>query len=311
MNTAGTSGTHDTEAFKPDKPAGEATADKMKDTGKINSAQTPAAGEETGLPKSERQQEAEKETVYIEVLTQESGSQGIPTEFSYFAEEIPPSSGFRWWYAPVIAAPVMIAAGTTAATVLLVRRRRREEMEAAAAAAAAAAATRRWLNILRMRQALNQAGGLFQRGMELSRSVPGQIGTWRNQVPTQFGSWRNQVPTQFGSWRNQVPTQIGSWRNLATDQATRLRKVALTNAQSYADTARAQALATRNRTYKAVNNAGDQISGTASHTLAFGLGALVSAVATYVLRWRQRMMEADSEYTATTGANRMREEPIL
>jgi hypothetical protein len=140
-----------------------------------------------------------------------------------------------------------------------------------------------------MRQALNQAGGLFQRGMQLSRSVPGQIGIWRNQVPT----------------------QIDTWRDLATDQTTRLRKLALSNAQSYVDTARAQALATRDRTYKAVNNAGDQVSGTASHTLAFGLGALVSAVATYLLRWRQRMMEADSEYTATTGANRMREEPIL
>jgi hypothetical protein len=301
MNTPGTSGTHDTETFNPGNPTGEATGNKMKDTGKTDSTKTPAAGEETGLPKSERQPTAENETVYIEVLTQETDSQGRPTDFSYFAEEIPPSSGPRWWYAPVIAAPVVIAAGTTLAAVLLVqRRRRREEMEAAAAAAAAAAATRRWLDILRLRQALNQTGGLFQRSMKLSRSIPVQIDTWRNQMPT----------------------QVGSWRDLATGQATRLRKLALTNAQSYVGAARAQALATRDNAVQqalatrdnavhAVNNAGDQISGTASHTLAFGFGALVSAVATYLLRWRQRMMEADAEYTATSGANRMSEEPIL
>ena len=286
MNTSGTSGTHDTETFNPGNPSGEATADKMKDTGKIDSTQTPAADEDMGLPKNEWQPEVEKETVYIEVLTQEPGSQGRPSDFSYFAEEIPPSSGFRWWYAPVIAAPVVIAAGTTLAAVLLVqRRRRREEL----AAAAVVAATRNWLDTLRMRQALNQAGGLFRQGVKRSRSVPVQIGTWRDQVPM----------------------QIGAWRGLATDQATRLRKLALSNAQSYVDAARAQAMARRDSAYQAVNNAGDQISGTASHTLAFGLGALVSAVATYLLRWRQRMMEADSEYTTTTGANRMREEPIL
>jgi hypothetical protein len=277
MNTSGTSGTHDTETFNSGNTSGEATADKMKKgTGKIDSTETPAAGEEMGLPKNEWQPEVEKETVYIEVLTQEPGSQGRPNDFSYFAEEIPPSSGFRWWYAPVIAAPVVIAAGTTLAAVLLVQRRRKREK--LAAAAAAAAATRNWLDTLRMRQALNQAGGLFQQGMKRSRSVP---------------------------------VQVGAWRDLATDQATRLRKLALSNAQSYADAARAQALARRDSAYQAVNNAGDQISGAASHTLAFGLGALVSAVATYVLRWRQRMIEADSEYTATTGANRMREEPIL
>jgi hypothetical protein len=278
----------------------------MKDTGKIDSTQTPAVGEETGLPKNESQQEVEKETVYIEVLTQEQGSQGRPTDFSYFAEEIPPSSGFRWWYAPVIAAPVVIAAGTTLATVLLLRRRRRRrELEAAAATktwldslrmrrtqhrrelraaelAAAAAATKTWLDTQRIRRARKQESGLVEPGVKRSRNT-----------------------IQF------VPGQIGAWRDQATDQATRLRKLALSNAQSYADAARAQALATRHGAYQAVNNARDQISGTASHTLAFGLGALVSAVATYVLRWRQRMIEADSEYTATSGVNRTREEPIL
>jgi hypothetical protein len=317
MNTAGTSGTHDTEAFNAGNTAGEASADKMKDTGKIDSTETPAAGEEMGLPKNERQPEVEKETVYIEVLTQEPGSQGRPTDFSYFAEEIPPTSGFRWWYAPIIAAPVVLAAGTTVAAVLLVqRRRRRRELEVAAATktwldtlrmrrtqhrrelraaelAAAAAATKTWLDTLRIRRARTQESDLVQPGVKRSRNT------------IQF------VPGQIGAWRDQVPAQIGTWRALATDRATRLRKLALSNAQSYADAARAQALATRDSAYQAVNNAGDQISGTASHTLAFGLGALVSAVATYVLRWRQRMIEADSEYSATTGANRMREEPIL
>jgi hypothetical protein len=280
MNTAGTGGTHDTETFNPANTAGEATAGKMKDTGKTDPTQTPAAGEEKGLPKNERQPEIDNETVYIEVLTQEQGSQGRPTDFSYFAEEIPPSSGFRWWYAPVIAAPVVIVAGTTLAAVLLAQRRRKQKE--LAAAAAAAAATRNWLDILRMRRVADQASGLFQQGMNWSR------GTIQS-----------------------VPVQIGAWRGQATGQATRLRKLALSNAQSYVDTARSQALATRDNAYQAVNNAGDQISGTASHTLAFGLGALVSAVTTYLLRWRQRMIEADSEYTTTTDANRMREEPIL
>jgi hypothetical protein len=316
MNTAGTSGTHDTETFNSGNTAGEATADKMKDTGKTGSTETPAAGEEMGLPKNERQPEVEKETVYVEVLTQEPGSQGRPSDFSYFAEEIPPTSGFRWWYAPVIAAPVVLAAGTTVAAVLLVQRRRKRELEAAAATktwldtllmrrtqhrrdlraaelAAVAAATKTWLDTLRIRRARTQASDLVQPGVKQSRNT------------IQF------VPGQIGAWREQVPAQMGAWRDLATDQAIRLRKLALSNAQSYADAARAQALATRDSAYQAVNNAGDRISGTASHTLAFGLGALVSAVATYVLRWRQRMIEANSEYTTTTSANQMREEPIL
>jgi hypothetical protein len=284
------------------------------DTETFNSGNT--AGEETGLPKNERQPEVEKETVYVEVLTQEPGSQGRPSDFSYFAEEIPSSSGFRWWYAPVIAAPVVIAAGTTLAAVLLVQRRRKQEELAAAATktwletllrrrtqhrrelraaelAAAAAATKTWLDTLRIRRARMQESDLVQPVVKRPRNT------------IQF------VPGQIGAWRDQVPAKIGSWRDQATDQAIRLRKLALSNAQSYVDAAKEQAQATRDNAYQAVNNAGDQISGTTSHALAFGLGALVSAVATYLLRWRQRMTEADSEYTATSGANRMREEPIL
>ncbi|PWT77266.1 MAG: hypothetical protein C5B60_03055 [Chloroflexi bacterium] len=291
MNTSGTSGTHDTETFNRGNAAGEASADKVKGAGNIDPTETPAASEETGLPKNAGKQEGEKETIYIEVLTEESESQGRPADFSYFAEEMPPSSGFRWWYAPAIAAPVVIAAGTTLTTLLLVRRRhKREEMEAAAAAAAAA---RNWLDVLRMRPAMNQAGGLFQRGVKWSRGTV------------------QSVPPQIGAWRTRMPMQVGAWRDLATGRAARLRKLALSNAQSYVDAARAQAQATRDSAYQAMNNAGDRVSSTTSHTLAFGLGALVSAVATYVLRWRQRMMDAESEYSATGGTNRMHEEPIL
>jgi hypothetical protein len=291
MNTPGTSGTHDTETFNRGNAAGEASADKVKGAGNIDSSETPATSEETGLPQNAGKQEGEKETIFIEVLTEDSESQGRPADFSYFAEETPLSSGFRWWYVPVIAAPVVIAAGTTLTTLLLVqRRRKREEMEAAVAAAAAAP---NWLDVLRMRRAVNQAGGVFQQGVKWSR------GTIQS------------VPLQVGAWRTQVPMQVGAWRDLATGRAGRLRKLALSNAQSYVDAARAQAQATRDSAYQAVNNAGDRVSSTTSHTLAFGLGAVVSAVATYMLRWRQRMKDAESEYSTTGGANRMHEEPIL
>jgi hypothetical protein len=291
MNTAGTSGTHDTEKFNRGNSAGDAAAGTMKETGKIDTTETPVTNEGTNLPKSAARPEGEKETVVIEVLTQEPGSQTRSTDFTYFAaEEVETSSGFRWWYVPVIVTPVVVAAGTTFATLLLIQRRRRQELRAAELAAAAAA-TRNWLDTLRMRRALTQASGLVQQGVNWSRDTVAS------------------VPVQITTWRDQVPIQVGTWRGLVTDQANRLRKITISSAQPYVDAARTQALATRTNAYQAVNNAGDRISGTASHTLAFGLGALVSAVGTYVLRWRQKMVDADSEYTTDT--NQMHEEPIL
>lgn len=299
-NTTGTSGTHDTNMFDLSNRPDEVASGKVKETGKVNMADTPvtenaskgfAANEEkksyserTGKP------EGDKETVVIEVLTQESGAgpRTRLTDYPIYAEEAP-TSGFRWWYVPVIAIPVIT--GTSLAALMVVRRQRSNALKAAEIAAATTA-TRNWLDTLRMRRALDQANGLLQQSLQ-----------WTRQTA-------QTAPGQVNALTQLVPGQVSIWRDQATRQADQWRKLALSNAQSYVDAARAQALTTRDNATEAVTGASQTISGTASHTLAFSLGALVAATLTYVLRWRQHMLDTESESTGAE-TNMMRGEPIL
>jgi hypothetical protein len=314
MNTTGTSGTHDTDRFGISNSSGETATGKVQQEGKMETSgatqvpQTPKSasprsgsagrqpGEQTGAP------EGERDTVVIEVLTQESGQAGRESRLSdypYFAGAEQPS-GFRWWYVPAIVAPV--AAGAAVTALLLVQRRRREELKAAELAAAAAA-TRDWLNRLRIRQALNQANGLIQQGMQWTRQTA-------LAAPGQTGAWKDLMNQQTVAWRNMVNQQAAAWRNMVNQQANQLRTGAFMTAQPMVDAAKARALASKATATKAWSEASDSVNGTVSHSLAFGLGALVAATLTYVGLWRQRIMNAELEASGS-GTEGMREEPIL
>jgi hypothetical protein len=289
MNTVGTSGTHDTEKYGKSNSSGE---------GATGSAQAPQSSKSAypGTGSTARQpgeqpigQEGERDTVVIEVLTQEGGlpdREGRLSNYPYFAGEEEPS-GFRWWYIPAIVVPV--AAGAAVTTVLLLQRRRREELRAAELAAAA---SRDWLNRLRIRQALGQANGLIQQGMQ-----------WTRQTAQTRG-------IQPNAWKEVVNQQAGAGRDLVNQQASQLQTRALMTAQPMVDAARSRALASKAGATQAWSNASDSVNGTVSHSLAFGLGALVAATLTYVGLWRQRIMNAELE-AAESGYAGMREEPIL
>ncbi|MGO8951515.1 MAG: hypothetical protein ACLQUY_28445 [Ktedonobacterales bacterium] len=305
MSTAGTSGTHDTNMFNLPNTGSEGAAGKVKETGKVDANETPApenaptskaSSARAGYPNTGKA-EGDRDAAVIEVLTQEPGSQTRSTDSLYFSEEMP-SSGFRWWYIPAIAAPVAMVAGTTLTVVLLLQRRRRQELKAAELAAAAKA-TRNWLDALRMRQVLAQANNLVAPGLKLSRNpaqkVPVQASFWRDVVTDPVAAWRDLVADSVNAWRDLSAGSIGSWRDLVAESADRWRKLAVGAAQPYVNTAKSQVVATRTSASSAVNSAGEKIGGTLSHTLAFTLGALVAAAATYVLRWRQRMIETESE----------------
>jgi hypothetical protein len=300
MNTVGTSGTHDTDKFGIPNSSGEnATGNAQqagkKETGAGAQAPQPPKSAYPGTGSTARQPgeqptglEGDRETVVIEVLTEESGMpdrEGRLSNYPYFAGEEP--SGFRWWYIPAIVAP--IAAGAAVTTVLLLQRRRREELRAAELAAAA---SRDWLNRLRIRQALGQANTLVQQGMK-----------WTRQTAQTGGS-------QANAWRDLVNQQAAIWKDLVNQQASQLQTRALTTTQPMVDAARYRALAGRANATRVWNNASDSVNGTVSHSLAFGLGALVAATLTYVGLWRQRTMNAELEASGSAYTG-MREEPIL
>ena len=303
MNTFGTSGTHDSERFGISNSSGETTSGNVQQVGKME------AGQETQAPQPQRSPspgtgftarqpgepttaaEGDRDTVVIEVLTQESGvgeRKGRLSDYRNFTGEEGPS-GFRWWYIPAIVAP--IAAGAATTTLLLMARRRREELKAAELAAAAAA-TRDWLDRLRIRAALGQANSLVQQGMQRTRQTTMSRGV------------------QSNAWRDLVNQQTSAWRDLLNQQAHQLRTNALVTAQPVVDAARSRALASRDSATKAWSNASESVNGGVSHSLAFGLGALVAATLTYVGLWRQRMMNAELDASGS-GNMGMREEPIL
>ncbi len=72
-----------------------------------------------------------------------------------------------------------------------------------------------------------------------------------------------------------------------------------------------RALATRDSASQTLSDAGDRVNSTISHTLAFGLGALVAATGTYIGLWRQRMAQEEREQTTGANSRQMHEEPIL
>ena len=335
MNTAGTSGSHETDMFNRPNTANETGSGTAKETGKVDTTETRAphgaSGSSAGTMESHRTKgsgQEESKPVVIEVLTQEQGTGNLTAEPSYFAEDTP-SSGLRWWLIPAIAVPV--AAGATAATILVLRQRRQRALHAAELAVAAKA-TRNLLDTLRLRQTLAQANALVQRSRGSVQNVPPQasfwrdlvtdpvaawrdllgdsVKSWRTLVTDSVNGWRDVTTGSIGSWRDLTANSIGSWRDLLGDSADRWRRLAIRSAQPYVNTAKSQALATRASASSAVNSAGKTVSGTVSHTLAFSLGALITAATTYVVRWRQRMLEADTA-PERSEANQMREQPIL
>jgi hypothetical protein len=300
MNTVGSSGTHDTDSFGISNVSGESVTGNVQQVGKMETSGEPQASQpprsaSPGTGSTARQPgeqttpvEGERDTVVIEVLTQESGAAGRErrlSDYPYFTGEEQPS-GFRWWYIPAIVAP--IAAGAAVTAVVLTQRRRREQIRAAELAAAAAA-TRDWLTRLRIRQALNQANNVVQQGVQ-----------WTRQ----------NTPGQANAWRDLVNQQANAWRDLVNQQANQLRTSAFTTAQPMVDAARSRALASRASAARAWSDASESVNGTVSHSLAFGLGALVAATLTYLGLWRQRMMNAELD-AAGYGNAGMREEPIL
>jgi hypothetical protein len=314
MNTTGTSGTHDTDRFGISNSSGETATGNVQQVGKMDTtggtqAPQPPRSTSPGIGSTAHQPgeknaapEGDRDTVVIEVLTQESGAPGREnrlSDYPYFAGDEKPS-GFRWWYIPAIVAPV--AAGAAVTALVLIERRRREQLKAAELAAAAAA-TRNWLNRLRIRQALNEANGLIQQGMQWTRQTA-------LTAPGQTAARRDLMNQQALVWRNMVNQQALAWRNMVNQQANQLQTRALMTAQPVVDAARSRALASRASATKAWNDASDSVNGTVSHSLAFGLGALVAATLTYVGLWRQRMMNAELEASGS-GNMGMREEPIL
>ncbi len=332
MNTAGTSGTHDTDmhdmsntntmntdAERPETNAArqmgkaETTETPASGTGKMGNATGERAGTARATYENPEDYEGyegdesgvddeELEAVMVEVLTQDSG-EGLASD------EMRPA-GFRWWYVPAIALPV--AAGAATATVLILRQRRKSQIQAAIAQ------TRDWLDTLRLRQAMNQAGDWWQQGtqwaQQTAQTLPKQLTRFQGQTQKQLrqtqkqmkkqapppSTLRDRALDQFTTLRKQMPDMISTWRDRA-----------LTTAQPVMDAARMRALATRDSASQTLSDAGDRVNSTISHTLAFGLGALVAATGTYIGLWRQRMAQEEREQTTGANSRQMHEEPIL
>lgn len=298
MNTTGSSGPNasgkfDTSNSGEERGIGAQQANKA--TEKPGTARmTPSAGKGDPTSPEPGTQGADSETVVIEVLTQEGAQLG---GYPYPEGE---SSGFQWWYVPAIAVPIAAAAGATVTA--LIMRRRRQEMRAAQLAAAAATA-RNWVDALRVRRIINQANALLQQSRRWSRQTS-------QLTPQQVNAWRDLVNQQVTEWRTQVPGQVNAWRDLATKQANQWRDVAVNTAQPVVGAARTRALASRDSATQAFSGASQTVNATASHTLAFSLGAVISAILTYVGLSRQRTANAELEATNSHTAT-MREEPIL
>ena len=340
MNTPGKSGTHETDMFNQPNTTNDSGTGTVKETGKADTTETrsserapmsPPTNEEAGRAKKTGNPGGAEEAVVIEVLTQEPGRQTRSPDSRYFAEDMP-TSGFRWWY---IAAPVAAVTGATVTTVVLLQRRRQRALKAAEIAAAAKA-TRNWLEAMRVRQTLAQASGLIQQGVQRSRNpvekvqarrnfwsdlvtdpivawrdlATGSVAAWRDLVADSVTGWRDLTTASVGRWSDLVTGSVTGWRDLTANSADRWRRLALSRAQPYVHTARSQAVTTKATASRAANNIGKTVNGTISHTLVFSLGALVTAAATYVFRWRQRMVEAETT-SQRTDVNVMREQPIL
>jgi hypothetical protein len=304
MNTSGASGTNASGKFdisnSGDKRGiGGQQADKAENPG--SARMTPTSGKAGSMSQEPGAQGVDTESIVIEVLTQESGT-GLETKlggYPYFAPEVK-SSGFQWWYVPAIAVPIAAAAGATVTA--LIMRRRRQEMRAAQLAAAAAAA-RNWVDILRLRGAVDQVNALLQQSKRWGRQSS-------QLTPQQLNVWRDLLNQQVNQWRTQVPGQVNAWRDLATQQANQWRDTARGTAQPVVDAARSRALASRANATQAFSGASQSVNASVSHTLAFGLGAMVSAMLTYVGLSRQRTANAELEATHSR-TDTMREEPIL